>query len=546
MSSFDAVYDSDLVVIGGGIAGLSVALRSPGRRVTLLSKTPISRTSAGGSSGWAQGGVAAAVGTDDSPGLHAEDTLAAGAGLSVPQVVAVLTEEGPDRVRELIALGARFDLGEDGGLALAREAAHRTRRVLHAKGDATGAEIIRALLAAVHESPWVSIRGEVEAVDLALSEGRVAGVVALNERGERILFRAPAVVLACGGLGHLYAHTTNPRENTGDGLAMAARAGARLADLEFVQFHPTALASGTDPMPLLTEALRGEGAILVDGTGTRFMVEEHELAELAPRDVVARAIWRRLQAGGEVFLDAREAVGESFPQRFPSAFASCQAQGIDPRYELIPVSPAAHFHMGGVATDSSGRTSLAGLWACGEVACTGAHGANRLASNSLLEGLVYGARVAEEVESERVEGAAPSPGSVSWAGEGEELAHRMSPEEEAEKIQELRRLMWREVGLERSAESLERAIRGLRRFHWWLPAASQRLRNLHTVARLVTYAATSRHESRGGHYRSDFPQRDPAWRRRLFAVAEGGELRQAEAWPESAPMAVPVTGEGSR
>lgn len=543
-------FDSDLIVVGGGVAGLAVALGARGKRVTLLSKVPVSLQGAGGSSVWAQGGVAAAVGADDSPALHAEDTLAAGAGLSVPRVVRVLTEEGPEKVFDLIALGAQFDRADDGGLALGREAAHSKRRVLHANGDATGAEIVRAMMAAVQATPRIRVVGSVEVVDLALAgdpgAGRVCGVVGISETGARQVYRAPAVVLATGGLGHLFAYTTNPPENTGDGLALAARAGARLVDLEFVQFHPTALDSGADPMPLLTEALRGEGAVLVDDGGDRFMLAEHELAELAPRDIVARAIWRKKADGHEVFLDAREVVGEAFPERFPTVFALCQAHGLDPRRELMPVSPATHFHMGGIATDIRGRTSLEGLWACGEVASTGAHGANRLASNSLLEGLVYGARVAVDIESCAGAGESSSGKTFRWAGEGAAGGSTLAAEEEEAKVQELRKLMWKEAGLVRSAASLERAGKGLKRLGWWVTSASPRLRNLHTVAQLVSQAASRRLESRGGHFRTDFPQPDPAWKRRLFVTLEDGLLREVPAWPESSPALAATSGEVAR
>ncbi len=529
----DAVLDSDVVIVGAGVAGLSAALGMRGRRVTVLSKMPFSTTGAGGSSVWAQGGIAAAVGDDDSPQLHAQDTLAAGAGLSVPEVVAVLTQEGPTRVLELIERGARFDREPSGELSLGREAAHSRRRVIHADGDATGAEVVRALLAALPSAPWVEAVGEVEAVDLALGQdrSRVAGLVAQTPEGRRVLYRAPAVILACGGLGQVFLHTTNPPENTGDGIAIAARAGARLVDLEMVQFHPTALAVGADPMPLLTEALRGEGAILVDGEGERFMVAEHELAELAPRDVVARAIGRRLASGGRVYLDARAAIGERFEERFPTVFALCSKHGLDPRTQTIPVSPAAHFHMGGVATDDRGRTSLIGLWACGEVASSGVHGANRLASNSLLEGLVYGARVAQDISSSRDAEFRPAIATLEWAGRGAGADPVLSRPEEFAQEAEIRRIMWKHVGIVRDAQGLRQASRRLRRLSWWAASASPRLRNLHTVATALTAAADSRRESRGAHFRSDFPAADPAWRRRLFFTFSVGRLRAAAAWP---------------
>ncbi|HMB53724.1 MAG TPA: FAD-binding protein, partial [Thermoanaerobaculia bacterium] len=392
------VRHADVLVIGTGAAGLATALGCSPRAVTLLTK---SRFGHGGSTAWAQGGIAAALGDDDAPALHAADTLDVAGGLADRSAVAVLTEEGPRRVEELIALGARFDCTADGELAFGREAAHGRRRILHAGGDATGAELMRALATAVAEAPGVTVEEGCFAVDLAVevdAQGRtrrVVGALVVDGDGCRVLHLAGAVVLATGGVGQLYRHTTNPVEVTGDGLAMAARAGVTLVDLEMVQFHPTALAADSavedgGPLPLLTEALRGEGAWLVDGDGERFMVDEHPDAELAPRDVVARAIDRRRAAGEPVFLDAREAVGERFPERFPTVWEKATAAGFDPRAEPLPVTPAAHYHMGGVKVDGRGRASLDGLWVCGEAASTGVHGANRLASNSLLEALVYG------------------------------------------------------------------------------------------------------------------------------------------------------------
>lgn len=507
---FDAVSRSDVLVVGTGAAGLTAALGCAPARVTVLTKS----TLVSGSSPWAQGGVAAAVGTDDAPALHAADTMTAGAGLNDPAVVDLLTLEGPERVRALVEMGARFDRDASGELALGREAAHSRRRILHAR-DTTGSEIVRTLAEAVRHAPEIEVVEGAFAVDLVLDGDRVAGVLAVHPGGRRVLHLAPAVVLATGGLGRVYLHTTNPREATGDGLAMAARAGARLVDLEFVQFHPTALAAGNDPMPLLTEALRGEGAVLIDGQDRRFMLDEHPDAELAPRDVVARAIWRRQMAGEQVFLDSRAAVGEGFPERFPRVFELCQAQGIDPRVEPVPVAPAAHYHMGGIAVDLNGRTSLPGLWACGEVTATGAHGANRLASNSLLEALVFGARVAEDLRSARPASGepdlktlriAPGPNGIQAPGDGELIAA-------------VRRLMWEKVGLVREEEELSAALEELEVLavrHRW---AAGEARNLLGVARLLTAAALVRRESRGGHFRTDYPAPDPAWQRRLFLTA---------------------------
>jgi L-aspartate oxidase len=517
----DDVAVADVVVVGAGLAGLMAALTASPRAVTLLTKAPLG---AGGASPWAQGGIAAAVGPDDSPALHAADTLAAGAGLCDAAVVDLLTRVGPARVAALARLGARFDRDRAGGLALGREAAHSRRRILHASGDATGAELVRALTAAVRAAPSVRTVERAFAADLVVAGGRVVGLLARHANGRVVLHVAPAVVLATGGIGRVYRHTTNPPEATGDGLAMAARAGARLADLEFVQFHPTALADGSDPMALITEALRGEGAVLLDEAGRRFMPEEHPDAELAPRDVVARAIWRRLEAGGRVVLDAtaaegqpcqgRPCLGDRFPERFPTVFALCRARGLDPRREPIPVSPAAHYHMGGIAVDSRGRASLPGLWACGEAAATGAHGANRLASNSLLEAVVFGARVAEDLRTAALD--APDEGRALRAAAHLAIAAAPRLAEAAHPaVEAARALMWREVGLVRTAEGLARAISELSRIEASLPPGASEARNLLTTAKLVAAAALARPESRGGHYRADHPAPDPRWQRHL-------------------------------
>src|SRR5579863_8489511 len=386
---------SDALVVGAGIAGLVAALKLQPARVTVLCKTRLGK---GAATDWAQGGIAAAVGKDDSPRLHAIDTQRAGAGISDSKIVEILTRDAPARIEELLELGAAFDRTAGGELALGREAAHQRRRIVKAGGDATGHEILKTLIEAVRAHPGIEIVEEVTADDLILDGARVGGVWATdNATGERVAFRTGAVVLATGGIGRLYRYTTNPVEATGDGIAMAARAGALLADMEFVQFHPTALAIGRDPMPLVTEAVRGEGATLVNDLGERFMLPIHRDAELAPRDVVARAIFEQLQHGRTVGLDAREAIGAEFPEAFPTVFRFCMEAGIDPRVQNIPVAPAAHYLMGGIAVDEWGRTSLQNLWACGETSATGVHGANRLASNSLLEALVYGSRVAVDI-----------------------------------------------------------------------------------------------------------------------------------------------------
>jgi L-aspartate oxidase len=479
------------LVVGSGVAGLSVALGLP--RAVVLTLGPL------GSTGWAQGGIAAALGSDDAPSLHAEDTMTVSAGLAVREAVDALTAGGPEAIRRLVEIGARFDLDASGDLSLAQEAGHRRRRIVHADGDATGREIMRALTEATAASPAVEVLEGWWAVDLARHRGRVTGVAAETPDGDRVVLLAPAVILATGGIGRLYRHTTNPPGVTGDGLAMAARAGARLADLEFVQFHPTALlASGVDPHPLLTEALRGEGATLVDRAGRRFMTLHHPDAELAPRDIVARAIWWQRQREGAAYLDARSV--EDLPERFPTVFGLTRDAGLDPRTDLLPVTPAAHYFMGGIDAGPDGRTSLPGLWAVGEVAATGVHGANRLASNSLLEGLVFGAAVAADVVRESAE--VPDEGEVPHG------ALELPGRDDSGAVGHVRDLMWDRVGLVRTGPGLWEARNRLLDLAGEL-RASIAGRVAFDVARLVASAALRRSESRGGHYRADYPDTDP-------------------------------------
>ena len=520
----DDVRLSDVVVVGSGIAGLTAALGAgDARKVTILTKTELG---GGSSSQWAQGGVAAAMAGDDSPRRHADDTVSAAAGIGERRMIEALTTEGPERIRRLIELGARFDRRPDGELSLGREGAHSRRRILHAGGDATGAEMVRALVTEVRRRDAVELHERCCVLDLVTDGDRVAGVLARHD-GRTVFHRAAAVVLATGGLGQLYARTTNPVEATGDGLAMAARAGARLADLEMIQFHPTALEAVSlppgQPLPLVTEALRGEGAILIDDRGERFMTAVHRLAELGPRDVVARAIRRRQQAGRRVFLDATDAVGGAFPDRFPTVWAHCQRHGLDPRRQSIPVTPAAHYAMAGIAVDDAGRASLPGLWACGEVTSTGVHGANRLASNSLLEALVFGARVADDIAG------APVPRRISgthaqvvWREPGPE-GDAGAGRDAAEITREVRELTWRHAGLERDRAGLEKGLDAAQALGRRLAAWPSVARNLLTLAHLVTAAALAREESRGSHFRSDFPETREDLRHRLFWTYEPAE-----------------------
>ena len=507
---------ADVIVVGGGVAGLSAALRAEGRKVVLVTKSEYGE---GGSSPYAQGGIAVAVGPDDTPEIHSGDTIEAGAGLCDERVVRAITAEGPRRFRELQAIGAEFDIRANGGLALGREGAHRRRRVAHASGDATGAELVRALAEAVAAASHVEILENHFVCDLLSDHGRVVGISALSQSGRSLVIHAAAVVLATGGIGQVFEHTTNPREATGDGVSLAAGVGAKLSGLEFVQFHPTALDAGGDPLALISEAVRGEGAVLVDEHGNRFMVGEHAMAELAPRDIVARAIMRLRRDGGRTFLDARS-LGGDFERRFPTVSSLCRDNGIDPIAEPLPVVPAAHYHMGGIMTDLDGRSSVPGLWACGEVSFTGLHGANRLASNSLLEALVIGSRCGEALAATPALAAAPAdtrttvPEASPWIGEDSKSRGTAL---------QIRRIIASGAGVERSAAGIEKARTELKDLTIELGGAVGELRSLLQVGALVLTAAAARTESRGGHYRSDFPWPSHCWKQNL--VFDGFQLR---------------------
>ncbi len=513
-SSFspEMVRLADVVVIGSGVAGLMAAFHANHREVVILSKSVFAE---GGSSPLAQGGVAAAVGPGDSPVSHAQDTMDAGAGLCREEVVRAVTREGPERIAELLALGAAFDRSPSGELDLGREGAHDRARVVHAEGDASGAEIVRALRSAVEAEDRIEILDHTLALELVVDRGRVAGVLCADVDGRPFLIAANAVVLATGGIGRVYSATTNPVESTGDGLAMAARAGASLAGLEFVQFHPTALDVNADRTPLLTEALRGEGALLVDEGGRRIMDGVHEALELAPRDIVARAIWNELQVGGRVFLDGTALVDE-FADRFPSVLGLCLEHGLDPRTRPMPVTPAAHYHMGGVVVGLDGSTSLRRLWACGEVSWTGLHGANRLASNSLLEALVYGRRTGHSVAEVSRDHASVERVSRAANRSGFELGGHPWARPTDPVAAEVRMVMWRDVGMVRSMTGLRRAQLDIDRLSRGRGNRVGEIANLLTVARLVTTAATIRTESRGAHFRRDFPLSSSHWSQELF------------------------------
>ncbi|MGE0408129.1 MAG: L-aspartate oxidase [Amphiplicatus sp.] len=490
---------SDILIIGAGVAGLYTALKLAPRPVTLVTARPLG---AGGSSAWAQGGMAAAVGPDDTPNLHFADTLGAGAGLVDPEAAHVLCEGGAAAVAELERNGVRFDRDETGALTLGREAAHCRDRIVHATGDQAGAAIMAALIAAARSAAHIAILERVVVEDLLTDDhGAVGGVLAFDvAKGERLTMTAAETVLATGGLGGLYAVTTNPTPAQGHGLAFAARAGAVIRDPEFVQFHPTALNIGVDPAPLATEALRGAGAMLVNENGRRFMDAYHKRRELGPRDVVARAVEAEIAAGRGAFLDAREAVGAAFPEAFPTVFAACRKAGLDPRIALMPVAPAAHYHMGGVMTDLAGRSTLKGLSAVGEVASSGVHGANRLASNSLLEAVVFGARIAA-----RLKGAAgDAPGNLNAPLDRLDMPARPAP---PEALARLRNAMSSGAALIRSQASLQGVLDVIEDLNQE-SAMTSGLRSALIAAELIVHGALSREESRGAHFRSDFPQTD--------------------------------------
>lgn len=508
---------ADGIVVGSGVAGLTSALhlRDLGMRVLLVTKAQIDE----GSTRWAQGGIAAALSEDDSPEDHMTDTMVAGAGLCDPEAVKILVTEGPPAMRELIEWGAHFDTDPSGVIALTREGGHLRDRIAHAGGDATGREVSRALVAAVHASSEIEVIENALVLDLlrgddGSAQGVTLHVIGTGQRDGVGAALAPAVVLATGGIGQVFGQTTNPYVSTGDGVALAVRAGAAIADIEFVQFHPTVLWLGPHAQgqqPLVSEAVRGEGAILRDDAGVAFMADEHPLADLAPRDVVAKAIMRRMRASGtdHVWLDGRHLGADVWVRRFPTILESCRLRGIDPVTDLIPVAPAQHYVSGGVRTDVDGRSSIRGLYACGEVACTGVHGANRLASNSLLEGLVFSRRIAAAIRADDLVESESRP----LGPPGVLIPVQMR--------RPMQRIMDEDAGVLRSAESLRRAATWLADAVRAAPSDTPpttenwETTNIMTIAQVLVRHALLREETRGSHWREDHPATEPSWQARL-------------------------------
>lgn len=506
-----------IVIVGAGLGALYAALDLAPRPVLMISPEPLGD---GASSAWAQGGVAAAMASSDSPEAHAADTVTAGAGTVDPEVAAMVTRVAREHILDLTELGTPFDRNAEGGYVMSREAAHSAPRVVRVQGDQAGRQIMETLIAALRATPSVQVIEGALATRLETAGDRVTGVWIASADGPsgEVLIDTPAVLLAGGGSGGLYAHTTNPPRIRGQVIGMAARAGALMADPEFVQFHPTSFDIGEDPAPLATEALRGEGAVLINRDGQRFMLDVHPDAELAPRDIVARAIFAETQAGNRPMLDTRAALGARVLELFPSVAETCARAGIDPVADPIPVAVAAHYHMGGVAADRDGRTSLGRLWVCGEASSTGLHGANRLASNGLLEALVYARNAAADI-AETVPLTEAAPVFVRFPEGGRAT--------DPQAVADLRRAMTDHVGVRRDADGLKTALRSIAALET-AQADDPSFVNMTTTATLIAAAALAREESRGGHWRDDFPDPDPALAHRtLIRLAEALAIRDA-------------------
>lgn len=515
------MVETDVLVIGSGIAGLFTAIKaSEQRSVLMITKKSLLESN----TRYAQGGIAAVIAEDDSPAYHLQDTLVAGAGLCRSEAVEALVNEGPDGVKELIRLGTLFDL-ENGELALTQEGAHSHRRILHANGDATGYEIVRALAAQANEHPGIEVWDEHFVIDLITEQGECVGALVQKADGSQVFVKAEATVLCSGGAGQLYRYTTNPEVATADGVAMAYRAGAVVRDMEFIQFHPTSLCYPGAPRFLVSEAVRGEGAYLRNVKGERFMERYHAQLELAPRDIVARAIVSEMESTNStfVYLDITHEPAEMIKHRFPTIYETCMRYGLDMTTDWIPVAPAAHYMMGGVKTDLSGESSIGRLFACGEVSSTGVHGANRLASNSLSEAIVFGRRIVDRIQS------LPPLASLHTNIPTLTTIRRIIKEEQkpvSERRLRLQKMMVRQVGLRRNGANLQAAIEKLQQELQFFDQKfthkeEMEYANLLTCAWLVTTGALHREESRGAHYREDFPQRDDAvWQKHSLQQRE--------------------------
>ena len=502
--SSDLSTTGDIVIVGAGLAGLFTALKLAPRRCTVVAAAPLGK---GASSVWAQGGMAAAVGENDTPQLHAQDTIASGAGLVDKDLALSVAQEAPARIQDLLSIGVPFDKDKDDGLRTSHEAAHSVGRVVRVSGDRAGGEIMAAIIAAVREKPEIRILENYRATDITTLNDRINGLHLIDAEQNHHYLGACAVVLATGGVGGLYSVSTNPPYALGEAIAMGARAGAVIADAEFVQFHPTALDVGILPAPLATEALRGEGAHLINSNGERFLLAHDPRAEMASRDIVAKAVAVEISAGRKVYLDCRTAIGSRFKDAFPTVYAHCIAAGIDPTSELIPVAPAAHYHMGGIATNETGRTDVQGLWAIGEAASTGLHGANRLASNSLLEAVVFAARAGDDIGSIFPPTPACEPlDLIKHDPPSMKRFNGQTGQESAALRRKLQETMSRNVGVSRKQSGLIDAIKtALEIEHHAAEHGDQELSNMALAARFIATSAYGRRESRGAHFRSDFP-----------------------------------------
>ena len=496
-------FGHEVIIVGAGLAGLFTALKLAPLRTTIIAAKSLGK---GTSSNWAQGGIAAAIGEGDTPEQHAKDTIKVGAGLVDEKIAHLLTSEANERIKDLLHYGVPFDQDLKGKLQLSKEAAHSTRRIVRVEGDRAGAAIMAALIEAVLNTPTIRIIEQVEVHKLAKKGRAITGVYlwpsCAKGTSEGTLLKGKKVILATGGCGHLYSKTTNPDMARGEGVAIAARAGAMIADPEFIQFHPTAIDADLDPAPLATEALRGEGAHLINKSGKRFMLETHESAELAPRDIVARAVDRELKAGRGAYLDCATTIGPSMKKRFPTVIEKCKEVGIDPTKEPIPIAPAAHFQMGGIVTDANGRSTIDGLWACGEVASTGLHGGNRLASNSLLEAVVMANRIAVDIKNQANH--QPQKGTTIKIDQAQAIPEKLD-KKLSKSIKTLRKVMFENVGVERNKQGLREAKQTLKELEPKLNQ-SEKTKNMCIMAKLIITGALNRLESRGSHFRTDFPE----------------------------------------